>query len=612
MTGTTLRPQLIDRVPFVPFVLYAIERFLHRGHDYTATTTLHADRQPATIQKTVRYHTPHNQLVHALCIEAEVYRLLAEAANAATVTTVHTEPGLITLTRPLQPGITLADAIVHDPHHWTPARILAVLDGCIQDIRALPFAKKDVRGTHTSWIPRVSAGSTYVLLPLYALVALLRTPQRAMTIGRLVLLALKQWWLPDFFGTSVILNHRDAGPANIILSEKRASEARPSAQFIDWESGTYAEAETELATIGRLYFTVVPPTELTRWIGTHLASPAARRRFLRLSCFYLLQFLSSELKTSTAYQTAWSYADHLLETAHTFSTPSRTAYEQLWYGALHWIGIAQRLPFVRELVWFKTVANRSIIFCYHSISHYPWRFALPPEQFERQLQWLKTHMHVLPLEELLTQTKKRATEKTLNKPMGRSVCALTFDDGYTDLLETATSYLRALALPATAFIITDPKHADRVQLDSSLPLLSLADARALPKKTWTIGSHTATHARLSQLTPDQLKGEFELSRQTIKTLTNTECQFLAYPQGFYNQQIESAAQRAGYSHAFTTDGGSVAVGSLNPMAIDRIIIEQDMDEFELAALLTPFGLALSRRLIQLLKYKSSHLDQGMR
>ena len=100
----------------------------------------------------------------------------------------------------------------------------------------------------------------------------------------------------------------------------------------------------------------------------------------------------------------------------------------------------RRLP----VLMYHGVVDRPLSpFCWHQ---------LDVKAFERQLRWLASHYRVLPLSEAL----RGLAAGTL--PPG--ACAVTFDDGYRNLLTTALPVLQRTRVPATVFLVTDPMGSD--------------------------------------------------------------------------------------------------------------------------------------------------------
>jgi len=90
-----------------------------------------------------------------------------------------------------------------------------------------------------------------------------------------------------------------------------------------------------------------------------------------------------------------------------------------------------------------------VILYYHRVAAprlNPWRTAVSPQAFERQLDFLAAETRVLPLAELVAAYRRGSIPE-------RAV-AITFDDGYVDNLEQALPRLRSRGLPATFYVAT--------------------------------------------------------------------------------------------------------------------------------------------------------------
>ena len=72
----------------------------------------------------------------------------------------------------------------------------------------------------------------------------------------------------------------------------------------------------------------------------------------------------------------------------------------------------------------------------------------------------------------------------------------------------------------------------------------------------TIGSHTASHRYLPDISLDEVKKEFMESKQVLEKELKRPVSFLSYPVGGFSADIARAAQETGYLAAFTTNRGS--------------------------------------------------------
>lgn len=90
-----------------------------------------------------------------------------------------------------------------------------------------------------------------------------------------------------------------------------------------------------------------------------------------------------------------------------------------------------------------------IVLMYHRVAevpHDPWRLAVAPARFAEQLDVLTRRRRVVPLDWLVAELEARRVPD-------RAV-AITFDDGYADVLLHAKPVLERFAAPATVYLTT--------------------------------------------------------------------------------------------------------------------------------------------------------------
>lgn len=81
--------------------------------------------------------------------------------------------------------------------------------------------------------------------------------------------------------------------------------------------------------------------------------------------------------------------------------------------------------------------------------------------------------------------------------------------------------------------------------------LSWSMLRTMIDQGVTIGSHTRTHVLLPSHDPQQVMNELRGSREILQAELGVSAEFLAYPDGQFNERIASAAESAGYAAALT-------------------------------------------------------------
>lgn len=208
-----------------------------------------------------------------------------------------------------------------------------------------------------------------------------------------------------------------------------------------------------------------------------------------------------------------------------------------------------------------------MILMYHGIANVaedPHQLFVPPARFAAQLDWMTRR----GLQGVSIGTLVEAMRTGSNRKM----VGITFDDGYTSVLDTALPELRRRGFGATAFVISDRLGGCNEWDDG--PTWKLLDAdgiRELAAAGVEIGSHAATHARLAGLAPGELAMEVAASRVSLTALTGREVAGFAYPYGSMDAAARRAVQDAGYAYACAVQTPRPELGL---MALPRIYVGQ--------------------------------------
>jgi peptidoglycan/xylan/chitin deacetylase (PgdA/CDA1 family) len=168
------------------------------------------------------------------------------------------------------------------------------------------------------------------------------------------------------------------------------------------------------------------------------------------------------------------------------------------------------------------------------------------EHFERQMRFLaQAGYRTLSLEEA---GKLLASDH----PIPPKRFAITFDDGYQDILSGAIPLLKELGFTATIFMVSDfvgKTNAWDEGKGCLAPLLSWEQLRMLLQAGFSIGSHTVAHPDLSQLPQDQAWHEISESRKILEKMLNTPVRSFCYPYGKWSEETHELVREAGYDLA---------------------------------------------------------------
>jgi peptidoglycan/xylan/chitin deacetylase (PgdA/CDA1 family) len=199
------------------------------------------------------------------------------------------------------------------------------------------------------------------------------------------------------------------------------------------------------------------------------------------------------------------------------------------------------------------VSERVPVLMYHRIARRPPGTTVPmhyvsPKRFE-------THVRILGRLGFRATTLIEAYQE-IGRP-GRRV-VFTFDDGYSNFL-SAAQVLESAGMVGTVFVVTGQfggvNEWDIGQGDVREPLLDQDELLALASRGHEIGSHTVSHARLTQVSEDKARRELEDSRRALAQLLGAPPASFCYPYGAHDPKVRGLVAAAGYTVACGTEKG---------------------------------------------------------
>jgi len=174
----------------------------------------------------------------------------------------------------------------------------------------------------------------------------------------------------------------------------------------------------------------------------------------------------------------------------------------------------------------------------------------------------------------------------------RKPIIITFDDGYLDTYEVAYPILQEFGMKAVIFVLGDrnikTNYWDERQGIAPAPLMEGHHIVELHAAGFEIGSHSMTHAKLTETTRDQMWDEISRSRMMLEILLNARVRSFSYPYGLVNSVVESVVIEAGYTNACAVYTGPPAFSD-RPFEIRRIEMRNSTGPLAFSAqLLTPW------------------------
>ena len=197
------------------------------------------------------------------------------------------------------------------------------------------------------------------------------------------------------------------------------------------------------------------------------------------------------------------------------------------------------------------------ILMYHRVEEVKGdRLAVSPEQFRRQMEWLRRReIRVVDLDTLVESLQHP------NPAKGVRQAAIKFDDGYEDNHRFAWPILRSFGFTATLFA-----PAALIGTDSPIPaerpgaaparLMSWDQLKELVREGLVVGSHGMTHRRLTRLSLAQVKGEVVESKQVLEEKLGRPVDWFCYPGGAFTIDVVRLTQWAGYQGALSVRPGA--------------------------------------------------------
>jgi peptidoglycan/xylan/chitin deacetylase (PgdA/CDA1 family) len=180
-----------------------------------------------------------------------------------------------------------------------------------------------------------------------------------------------------------------------------------------------------------------------------------------------------------------------------------------------------------------------VILYYHGIP-----FVYRPN-FARQMESIRRRAQVLP------------ASYRGSLPCGKPNVAITFDDAYVSVAEHALPELFARGFHSTIFVPVGVLGSrptwpvEHGSLDADETVMSEDQITLLPSALVTLGSHTATHPRLSRIDGRRAQEEIEGSRLKLQALTAQQVRLLAFPYGDHDVSTIELCRTAGYDYVFS-------------------------------------------------------------
>lgn len=206
------------------------------------------------------------------------------------------------------------------------------------------------------------------------------------------------------------------------------------------------------------------------------------------------------------------------------------------------------------LFLFALSSNASVVFIYHHVSNStPKSTSISPEDFAAHLNYLETNQFkVVPLTDLVELIRQ-------NKPLPDKTVAITFDDSYRDVYESAYPILKQRNWPVTFFVNTDSVGKGKL-------FVTWDQLREMSKNGVTIANHSTMHNHMVRQNAGEslsdwklrVEKEITLAQEKIEKEIGSAPKIFAYPYGEYNTDLKKILQKLGYI-SFTQQAGALSL-----------------------------------------------------
>jgi peptidoglycan/xylan/chitin deacetylase (PgdA/CDA1 family) len=212
----------------------------------------------------------------------------------------------------------------------------------------------------------------------------------------------------------------------------------------------------------------------------------------------------------------------------------------------------------------------ALILGYHRVADAgsdPRGMCVSPRHFEQHLEVIRRVAFPVTLDELVRGLPGELPPRAL---------ALTFDDGYADVLQRAQPLLELYQLPASVFVVTGCV-GSRFPWDEEQESQEAAQARALTagelvclahKPMIDIGAHTVNHPQLALLPSATQEKEVAGSKKALESLLEKPVRAFSYPHGSSSAVTRRLVEQAGYQYACTSIN-DVASGRSDRFSLPR-------------------------------------------
>jgi peptidoglycan/xylan/chitin deacetylase (PgdA/CDA1 family) len=209
------------------------------------------------------------------------------------------------------------------------------------------------------------------------------------------------------------------------------------------------------------------------------------------------------------------------------------------------------------------------ILYYHRVSQDRDSLAVAPDDFRRQMDALAASgqrvVDLYAIDELALEPDESAV-------------ALTFDDGYCDVLLQALPVLRAHGFPCTVFVVPYAIAGTSTfswYAQGKMPAVASWDELRAEEGVGLVHfePHTLTHPMLTALPLDEAREEIAHSKELVERELGRAARLFCYPGGYYSPREVELVRESGFRAAVTCEYGANHA-PFAPFELTRTIVER--------------------------------------
>ena len=197
----------------------------------------------------------------------------------------------------------------------------------------------------------------------------------------------------------------------------------------------------------------------------------------------------------------------------------------------------------------RAESHATILLYHHVSSQTPPSTSIATAQFKTHLEYLHDNHVVLPLTQIIEALKN-------DKALPDKAVAITFDDGYRNILDNGHPLLQALNMPYTIFI-------SPTLIGKQAGQLTWDEVKSMATQGVTFANHTSYHDHLLARQEDESQTQWlkrvvqdiEFAETQLEQQLGYSLKYLAYPYGEYNLMLKNELEKNGFTGFGQQSGG---------------------------------------------------------